>query len=184
MTIRRFHRSDRSERRGEDLPARLRFSARRGVTLVELMIAMLILALVCISWLEIIGIQSARKEARRREAVEQLAGMMDAFTYAKKTSMDIAPGQYYYKNETANVFEFVDGDANQVYPLFGGDESPIGYQLCIVDWSGLSGLGVSAGNTWGDLHGWLVGRLYERSGTRTEAGKPFFTVAVFTGVEF
>ena len=79
--IDKFHRRGEAEGRGVASPAKSGASAHSGVSLVELLIAMFILALVCIAWLQIIGIQSARKEARRREAVERLSGMMDAFLY-------------------------------------------------------------------------------------------------------
>ena len=115
-------------------------SFRRGVTLVELMIAMLILAIVCVSWLEIIGIQSARKEARHREAVERLAGMMDAFMYIKRTSVD---SDCYQMKTSGNTVEFVRCgrgtivDASMVYPLFDSDISPVGYQLQVMEKSDL-----------------------------------------------
>ncbi len=79
MTLTQFHARSDAGRRGESLPVRLRFASRRGVTLVELLIAMLILAIVCMSWFEILSIQSAKREALRREGVERLAGMMEAF---------------------------------------------------------------------------------------------------------
>lgn len=74
-----FHRLVGAKRWGGSLPRRLPIMAHRGVTLVELMISMLILAIVCMSWFEILSIQSAKREALRREGVERLAGMMEAF---------------------------------------------------------------------------------------------------------
>jgi prepilin-type N-terminal cleavage/methylation domain-containing protein len=92
-----FHKCGNIKHRGENLPGGFTFSSRRGVTLVELMIAMLILTIVCISWLKIIGIQSARKEARRREAVERLAGMMDAFMYEMRKGGNVGRQGATYK---------------------------------------------------------------------------------------
>ena len=164
--------------------------SRRGVTLVELMIAMLILAIVCISWLQIIGIQSARKEARRREAVERLAGMMDAFMYNHRKGQDefstgVNPGYYYYmeldeNNKTVRFISAKKDDA--VRALFENDVSPIGYQLQVVEkkdlpdnnrFSGFEANGTRTSPLW------LVGRLYNHNGSSSEAGKPFFTLPVF-----
>ena len=93
-------------------------ASRRGVTLVELMISMLILSIVCISWLQIIGIQSARKEARRREAVERLAGMMDAFMYCNKSKTSFSEKEYSIAAGT-NTLEFpVSSNKNYVYPIY------------------------------------------------------------------
>ena len=173
------------KRRGDSLPGRLRFSSRRGVTLVELMISMLILAIVCISWLKIIGIQSARKEARRREAVERLAGMMDAFMYMIKT--DIVPNAYYHEmSENEKRCTFKIGDASLVYPMFNSDVSPIGYQLCVVEKKDLPK--ESFFKNWDVscryLKGyWLIGRLYNTSAcSQSEAGNPFFELPVCLGL--
>lgn len=144
---------------------------------------MLILTLVCVAWLEIIGIQSAKKEARRREAVERLAGMMDAFMYVKKSPEDIQTDGYYVKNVEGRTLRFDSVNSRDVHPVFGGGESPIGYQLCIVERTELPKMGLLADVKWGNGCGWLVGRLYERTGLVGEVGKPFFTLSVNTGVE-
>lgn len=145
------------------------------------MISMLILAIVCISWLQIIGIQSARKEARRREAVERLAGIMDAFMYTKWAGDPkdrkgrIITG--YYKWEGTNVKQ--GGDASTVLPLFDNDESPIGYQLCVVENGELPTPNQFA-TTWGSPR-WLVGKLYDWNGAEGDVRKPFFTLFVCLG---
>ena len=179
--------SGSGKRRGENLPARLRFAARRGVTLVELMIAMLILTLVCIAWLEIIGIQSARKEARRREAVERLAGMMDAFMYSCRSgefdqgTAEVCFDGYQMVREGDRLFFKNDNNTSStgvVHPLFENGESPIGYQLCIVEKTSLPNAHLFTG--WDPESGrWLVGQLYEHNGSVEEAGKPFFTLPVY-----
>ena len=103
---------------------------RRGVSLVELMISMLILAIVCIAWLEIIGIQSARKEARRREAVERLVGMMDAFMYCyANTPPSVA--DYYLSG--LKPLSFATDPAKAVHAMFDGNISPIGYRLRVLE---------------------------------------------------
>ena len=184
MTGSPLHSRVNGKRRGGCLPGRLRIAARRGVSLVELMISMLILAIVCIAWLQIIGIQSARKEARRREAVERLAGMMDAFMYLGSSSGTIDSGGYEMVRD-GNAITFKRAyNANAVYPMFDGDVSPIGYRLCITNYSAL--LGASLSKDWQPADRfvkgfWLVGSLYNGNGTVDQAGKPFFTLSVCTG---
>ena len=105
-----FDKSGNVKRRGGFLPGRLRNASRRGVTLVELMISMLILAIVCLSWFEILSIQSAKREALRREGVERLAGMMEAFAASinmegKIESSNVEIGEYTF--EATNVIRGV-----------------------------------------------------------------------------
>ena len=142
---------------------------------------MLILTIVCIAWLQIIGIQSARKEARRREAVERLAGVMDAFMYKYKQSSP-AEGVYAMSMQGGNVIDFMkDASTNDVHALFDGDISPVGYQLSVVPQSQLQDAD-KFGNNWGGRR-WLVGRLYNRSNcTVDDAGRPFFTLPVYLGL--
>lgn len=158
-----------------DDAAGVRFGAacRRGVTLVELMISMLLLAIICVAWFKIIAVQSARKEARRREAVERLAGMMDAFMYIKR--LNIAEGDYRMEMQGAVVnFTTHNGVVN---PVFAGDVSPVGYRLSVTNAPGWPSYDAE---TWGNGK-WLVGRLYENNGTEAESGRAFFTLPVYLG---
>lgn len=186
MTGRGVHGKDSAKRRGGILPGRLRIAARRGVTLVELMISMLILTIVCIAWLQIIGIQSARKEARRREAVERLAGMMDAFLYCKSAG-GVDPGYGYKMDLSTGSFE-KDRSGKNVYPVFSEGESPIGYQLLVVKDKDSLPDANKPGVDWGvrrsnwAVRKWLVGKLYDRSGTTDDAGRPFFSLPVCIGM--
>lgn len=181
-----FHIRSTVKRRGGILPARLRFSARRGVTLVELMISMLILTIVCISWLQIIGIQSARKEARRREAVERLAGMMDAFMYSQKKGTSVGLYQLKWDTSKDNIYFEKENQTDDVFPMFDGSVSPIGYRLCVVKKNNLylSDKFENWNTTGRDFKGyWLVGYLYNSSGcSESEAGRPFFTLPVCLGL--
>ena len=166
-------------------PAR---STRRGVSLVELMISMLILAIVCLAWLQIIGIQSARKEARRREAVERLAGMMDAFLYTYKTNGKVKTGNYRMEAETSGsgVLEFrKDSDDSIVHPVFADGVSPVGYRLTVVKKDQLPdqarfGTGWTTASPLNDL--WLVGRLYNGNGVVSDLDRAFFTLSVCLGL--
>ena len=180
MSFTGFHIRGTGKRRGDNLPACLRYVARRGATLIELLIAMLILAIVCVSWLEIIGIQSARKEARRRESVDRLSGLMDAFMYMNKSS--VTEGSYHFDlNESINQLLFSkDSGTNVVHAIFEPDVSPVGYQLLVVKKAALNNH--ERFESWWDSKKWLVGRLYERNGTIDEAGKSFFTLQVYLGL--
>ena len=163
------------------IPAFHRSGSRRGVSLVELMIAMLILAIVCIGWMQIIGMKSARKEARRREAVERLAGMMDAFLYERKN--DAEEGCWRVEID-GNRLSILPGDSGTVRPVFGEEESSVGYRLEVVTMDGLDDAGMFSGwDREGDKMGlWLVGRLYDNNGALADCGYPFFTLPVCLGL--
>lgn len=181
MLAEMFQKTNNRKRRGDIHPARLRLGSRRGVTLVELLISMLILTIVCLAWLEIIGIQSARKEARRREAVERLAGMMDAFLLKSRDIGAVANAYYTIKTNANHTIDVTStSDRGQIQALFEGDISPIGYQLHVVAMSQLDNHDEFGAN-WGTCK-WLVGKLYDRSNClEAEAGKPFFTLPVCLG---
>ena len=197
-TIGRFHIRGTAKRRGGNLPARLRFSAHRGVTLIELMISMLILTLVCVAWLEIIGIQSARKEARRREAVERLAGMMDAFMYdslltrqpggvVKVNQMNgqrtFQAGDYRI-DQSAGLLSAVKLQSETIQPLYETDISPIGYRLRVVDMMALdycNAFGSNWRNSKGKKSSWLVGELYDHHGKKESNWRPFFSLPACLG---
>ena len=160
---------------------------------------MLILTLVCVAWLEIIGIQSARKEARRREAVEQLAGMMDAFMYWCKMTYNaegydanyenhIAMGNFCLDKEKIRLNEIVfkpsTNDPNSplyVNSVFDTTVSPIGYRLSVVSKSELRSHALF-GDNWGAKI-WLVGELYDRNGSLRDAGQPYFILPVYLGID-
>lgn len=184
MTGPRLHSRVDGKRRGECLPGRLRIAARRGVTLVELMISMLILAIVCIAWMHIIGIQSARKEARRREAVERLSGMMDAFMYLGASTGSVDQDGYEMVKEGNSITFNRAYGADKAYPMFDGDVSPIGYRLFVTNYSAI--LDSSLVNDWKPADRyvkgfWLVGSLYDRNGTVDQTRKPFFTLSACMG---
>ena len=150
---------------------------------------MLILTLVCVAWLEIIGIQSAKKEARRREAVERLAGMMDAFMELKQKPSDgITKNCAYYLQ---GLFEdkydrllncnldFKPDSSSSRHFVFNEEISPIRYSLSVEEKNPLSAEKQS--KDWklsGKFCLWLVGRLYDNSDSDK---RPFFTLPVCLG---
>ena len=148
---------------------------------------MLILTLVCVAWLEIIGIQSAKKEARRREAVERLAGMMDAFmdyyknngAGDKKKDGRILASSYAVQVKT-NVLNVATSPNDSIIPMFSNEESPIGYRLRVVnslpDSELFDGRNLISGN-WTSKK-WLIGELYNHNGPLASSDKPFFSLPV------
>ena len=145
------------------------------------MISMLILTLVCVAWLEIIGIQSARKEARRREAVERLAGMMDAFMYIKERSLVNAISTGFYERKwKGNELSFEPKGENdkEFYKIYENDDSTICYQLLVKSTNDLQYHDLFKG--WGSKCRWLIGRLYSKEGG---AAKLFYTLQVCLGSE-
>jgi len=163
---------------------------RRGVTLIELMISMLILAIVCVAWLQIIGIQSARREARRREAVERLAGMMDAFIAIKTRPEQIKAGCYQLVGLNEDDKDIVlnheisfryDGNEDTRYYVYNGEISTICYQLKVEQPNSL--LSINQAKGWWQANSskypcaWLVGRLYDK----TDDNRPFFTLPLCFG---
>ena len=158
---------------------------------------MLILTLVCVAWLEIIGIQSARKEARRREAVERLAGMMDAFIcdsvmsqyknkffkINKKTNLKDYTCAYYSLKKNPLSIESVN--STEIIPMFETEISPIGYRMRILKTSDLNDAS-KFGNNWTSMSGvspcyWLIGELFDHNGIKEDDWNPFFTLPVCLG---
>lgn len=148
-----------------------------------MLVAMSILAIVFVAWFEIIGVQSARREARRREAVERLAGMMDAFMECyrdKYKSSDIKDGFYAVNGDTMQVSKLFTYDKSDqsVKQMFPGDISSIGYRLNVVKISTMEEK--SYFQDWkGTSTRCLVGELFDRSEDVAASGKPFLTLRAF-----
>ena len=159
---------------------------------------MLILTLVCVAWLEIIGIQSARKEARRREAVERLSGMMDAFmsdslmakeaakifSINKKTKKKTYTCGYYRLNSSSLVID--NANPAEIIPLYENEISPIGYRMRLLKTTDLDNKS-EYGSNWTDYERssagyWLVGELFDHNGKKEDHWKPFFTLSAFLGL--
>ena len=82
-------------------------------------------------------------------------------------------------NMSGRSLGFNPSGTDVIYPIFDGDESPVGYQLSVVNvpenWAAYSSSG------WSSSCRWLVGRLYDYNGKKDEVGKPFFTLPVCLG---
>lgn len=176
--IGRFHIRDAHKRRGGLLPARLRFSAHRGVTLVELLVALLILFFVCASWPTIFQVLSTNRESYRREAVERLAGMMDVISQEGLKSRGYQRNTYWHfgsdgrpipATSPLQVFGIAESSFNQ-------SESPLGYRLRIKQlkdvkygWIGSESRETVSDDTeqgcLRDSAPVLIGELFEQHGT-------------------
>lgn len=192
---------------GQDRNIALAIKGSSGYSLVEFLIAMLILALVSLSWLTIAQVQSANRESYRREAVERLVGMMDVVSLKKTSSSD-------FKSNKNIAWRFDDGQPNNadvkaVHPLFGSDESSIGYRIRAMyaakpnkSWQAITAededlisLGTEETGKEADMlvnkSPVLVGELFERSGTmgaevytndeKRNVGERIWRVAVVLG---
>ena len=87
-------------------------------------------------------------------------------------------------NSNGGVVSFSKDAAQQVYPVFDENVSPIGYRLHVVGLSGLSNY-QRFGTNWSSKK-WLVGELYNRNGALADFTgadkKPFFTLPVYLGL--
>ena len=169
------------------------------------MIGFLIMTIICISWFTIAQIQSAKKEALRREAVERLSGMMDAFTEysiwsdAINNANDPVGCSWWFDEER---IQFKERGFNLVSKMFESEPvwdsdrrrwkleaiSPIGYRLYITS------LGDYIAESrfhrrddylnWSDTDYVLVGELYDRNGDIREVDfpSPFCSFKIFLGI--
>ena len=153
-----------------------------GYSLVEFLVAMLILALVSLSWLTIIQVQSANRESYRREAVERLAGMMDVISQ-RGLDIDVRQSAVVFRFKDGIMTESTDSDeVKTVVPLFLPSESSIGYRLMAKKFSDVKALIPEAGSFMEKRAPVLVGELFEQSGTlddeETNLGERIWRTAV------
>jgi hypothetical protein len=76
--------------------------ARRGFSLVELLVATILLIIIFIGWLQIANFQAIRKESLRRLALEKAAGYLDVMSELRPGA-----GQYRidFRDNTYNMAE-------------------------------------------------------------------------------
>ena len=166
------------------------------------MIGFLILTIICISWFTIAQIQSAKKEALRREAVERLAGMMDAFTEysiwsdAINNANDPVGCSWWFDEERIQFKERGSNLVSKMFesePVWDSDQrrwkleaiSPIGYRLyitCLEDYIKSRSHRRDDYLNWSDTDYVLVGELYDRNGDISEVGSPFCSFKIFLGI--
>ena len=142
------------------------------------------------------------KNEGAKRLVELFFSGADSYTKGKKNLTDLKfkveednfPASYYMEKQGSgnagfSRIDFKTDAKGEVHPIFEGDVSPVGYQLCVVQKSNLPNEEKFV--NWPNNKGargeekyakWLVGKLYNRSDClETEAGKPFFTLPVYMG---
>ena len=128
-----------------------------GSSLIELLVATLVLVIAFVGWLRISNFQAIRKESLRRAAIEKAAGFLDIMAKSGSPAnfyrIDFTNGDYLVQASPTNgyifpVFEEVNYPAN----------TPIGYVL-EVKWR-------AATNGWPNGR-WAVVSLYDRHGITT-----------------
>jgi type II secretory pathway pseudopilin PulG len=169
--------------------ARVKASPLRaaGFSLVELLVATLLLVIIFIGWLNICNFQAIRKESLRRLAVEKAAGYLDIMASSGKTvdfyEISFDGSQYHIDKKNNNAQE--GGTPIWPRPMFDPVE-PIGYVLEVINNYTNQPHGEPPG--WPNGSRWAVIRLYDQHGTglknpdyiETNTGeKPFSTMSIF-----
>ncbi len=162
-----------------------------GFSLVELLVASVIIVIIFIAWLRIANFQAVRKESLRRLAIEKAAGYLDVMTVERPGSL----GQYRiaFTNDAyvadaldpaeagitqhlfeVEVVETINGNTvtNRV-PKLG---SP-GYVLRVMTTAAITD--ILAHDDWPPGN-WALIQLYDEHGVTTnDAGRVFSTMSVF-----
>ncbi len=142
-----------------------RHKGRAGFSLVEILVATVILVIIFTGWLRIANFQAIRKESLRRAAIEKAAGYLDVMV----GSPSLSDKRYYRINWTNSNFKVDEAEDEHVYELFNNDLL-IGYTLQVL---------LNYQEDWPAGSKWAVIKLYDRNGIpETEAGRPFSTMSV------
>ena len=101
----------------------------RGVTLIELMISLLIIAVIMMAWWRIAFATSPYREAQRRAAIEIAAGLLDVMP------TDSAPGYLQIAKSVSEKYEFKSGMSSDRYRFpskWMSGASPVCYKLRVM----------------------------------------------------
>jgi len=148
-----------------------RRQASDGFSLIEIMVATVVMVIIFIGWLRIANFQAVRKESLRRAAIEKAAGYLD-FIFDVPS---LLPNQYYRVSWTNGQYEatHLTSGKELVQPLFEEFEA-MGYTLQILE-DYQTGWSPSPG-----LNRWAVIRLYDQHDVLMDnAGRPFSTMSIF-----
>ncbi len=109
-----------------------------GSTLIELMVALFIVAIVMQGWWRIFNATSPYREAQRRAAVEIAAGLLDILPETTPVKPGGAPQDYAYNGLTAQFDAIaVSGQRSQFPHDWFPVESPVRYVLTVERVSGV-----------------------------------------------
>jgi prepilin-type N-terminal cleavage/methylation domain-containing protein len=148
-----------------------------GFSLVELLVATVIIVIVFISWLRISNFQAIRKESLRRAAIEKAAGYLDYMVDQGGTTAGKAYTISFSGTYSVGPPSDPSDASYRIPPLFE-ESDPIGYVLRVVqDWPHQANWPV--GHGWPNSR-WAVIQLYDEHGVSvSDAGRPFSTMSVF-----
>jgi hypothetical protein len=138
---------------------------RSAFSLVELLVAVIVLVIVFVGWLRLCNFQAIRKESLRREAIEKAEGYLDFI--AKSGAGQGA----FYRIEFTDEYEFETAD-DTIQPLFG-EYNPVGYLLEVER--------RTQGDGWPGAN-WAVLRLYDQHSVSTiseSVDAPFSKMSIF-----
>ncbi len=150
-----------------------RRGARSGVTLVELLVCTLLLAIVFCCWAAMNNIQGVRRESLRYAAVEKAAGILDLAAGMELKTQSQGP-RFYELNESKGELEDQNGKEGDdaVRALWSGQT--IGYRL----WAENRGWGGGARYAWTNGT-WAVICLYDTL-SDADGQKPFAELRILT----
>ena len=138
-----------------------------GFSLVELLVAMTILAFVFCGWLNLANIQPVSKESMRYAALEEAAGILDA------ASLLTSPSEGLYGDSGTNGLERIAAATDKRICAFRSTgESAPGYRLTIErkEPGGTASAGL-----------WATMRLYDAPFGDATTDKPFSEFTLFIG---
>lgn len=144
---------------------------RAGFSLVELLVASMIIVIIFIAWLRIANFQAVRKESLRRLAIEKAAGYLDVMA-------ELRPGEGTYQIVFDPTNSYTTTSAqNEVVPLFEDQPGSPGYVLRVMPTDEITD--ILAHDGWPDGR-WAIIQLYDEHGVPTnEAGRVFSTMSVY-----
>jgi type II secretory pathway pseudopilin PulG len=137
---------------------------RSGFSLIELLVATLLMIIIFIGWLSISNFQAIRKESLRRLALETASGYLDGMVTNTPVS-----GEYYSINPTNYLPTALGTGAGTVLPLFA-DSDPVGYTLQVIP-------NYQTNGGWSASAYWAVINLYDKHGVAPT--NAFSTMSVF-----
>ena len=166
---------------GAPFPTGWRASA--GFSLIELLVATLLIMIVFVAWMRVSNFQAIRKESFRRAAIEKAAGYLDVMAPSGKAS-----GFYKIVYSGGNYLVQTNPASGYLLPIFGEADypssCPVGYVLWVES--------RPATNGWPSGR-WAVVSLYDKYGMTTNEityggasslVRPFSSLSVFMATNY
>lgn len=145
---------------------------RAGFSLVELLVAILLIFIVFAGWMRMNNIQAVNKESLRYAAVEKAAGMLDAIDAEKVQEQGLDLEGTYLRVKPDGSLE--ESDESTVLPLWqNSDKDGYGYQ-CHV----LNDYASTETSQWGNSV-WIVVDLFDNGIGFLDNRKPFTSLRIY-----